>query len=85
MYSALISKSSTVALIPRLSSTGLRVRPTSVSSTKVLHVPRADLDHVGILLDQLARTAGPSLRSPPAVPNLSPVSRRIFSPSSPMP
>ena len=34
MYSALISKSSTVALIPRLSSTGLRVRPTSVSSTK---------------------------------------------------
>ena len=34
MYSALISRSLIVALMPRLSSTGLSVLPTSVSSTK---------------------------------------------------
>ena len=53
MYSALISRSSIVALMPRLSSTGFRVWPTSVSNDEVLHVARADLDHVGVFGHQL--------------------------------
>ncbi len=38
-----------VALMPRFSSTGLRVWPTSVSRREILHVASADLNHIGVL------------------------------------
>ena len=53
MYSADISRSLTVALMPRFSSTGVRVRPHFLEQVEVLHVPGADLEDVGVALDQL--------------------------------
>ena len=48
MYSALISSSWRVLARPRLRRTGLRSWPSSLSSSKVLHVPGAHLDDVHI-------------------------------------
>ena len=55
MYSAESSSSSSVADMPRLSSTGLRARPAALQQREVLHVARADLDAVGVLVDELQR------------------------------
>ena len=52
MYSADISMSLTVALMPRFSSTGLCVWPTSLSKIEVLHVAGADLEHIAVALHQ---------------------------------
>ena len=53
MYSAAISHSSIVADSPRLSSTGMRVLADRAQQCEVLHVARADLQHVGIARDEL--------------------------------
>ena len=53
MYSADSSHSSIVAAMPRLSSTGLRCAAQLLEQREVLHVARADLEHVAVLLDQL--------------------------------
>ena len=53
MYSADSSHSSIVAEMPRLSSTGLRDVAELAQQREVLHVARADLEDVGVLLDQL--------------------------------
>ena len=55
MYSAESSSSSSVADMPRFSSTGLRARPRALEQREVLHVARADLDAVGVLVDELQR------------------------------
>ena len=52
-YSADISRSLTVALMPRLSRTGIRVLPHLLEQVEVLHVAGADLEDVGVPLDQL--------------------------------
>ena len=53
MYSAAISNSSTVAPKPRLSITGAG-DPTDVAQQRVvLHVPRADLEDVRVLGDDV--------------------------------
>ena len=41
--------------MPRFSSTGLRDAAGTLQQREVLHVARADLDHVGILLHQVER------------------------------
>ena len=41
--------------MPRFSRTGLRDRPGTFKQRKILHVARADLDHVGILFHQVER------------------------------
>ena len=52
MYSAASRNSSSVALRPRFSSTGLALLADRVEQVEVLHVARADLQHVGVLRDQ---------------------------------
>ena len=47
-----MSRSLTVALMPRFKSTGLRVLADLLQQVEVLHVAGADLEHVGLLLDQ---------------------------------
>ena len=41
--------------MPRFSSTGLRAASGALQQREILHVARADLDHVGVLLDQVER------------------------------
>ena len=53
MYSAAISSSSSVELRPRLSSAGMPRAADLAQQRVVLHVARADLDHVGDLGDRL--------------------------------
>ena len=53
MYSADISRSLTVALIPRLSRTGSPGPADLLEQVEVLHVPGADLEDVGVPLDEL--------------------------------
>ena len=48
MYSALSSNSSIVADMPRFSSTGLSISPSAAQQVIVLHVARADLQHVDV-------------------------------------
>ena len=70
--------------MPRFSSTGFARRPARLQQRKVLHVARADLDDVRVLLDQVhvsVSTASVTM----ARPNCSRISARIFSPSSPRP
>ena len=52
-YSAASSHSCTVAEKPRLRSTGIRVSADFAQQRKVLHVPRADLQHIRISSDEL--------------------------------
>ena len=52
MYSAASSNSSNVAEGPRFNNTGRPLRPHGFQEAEVLHVPRADLQHVGIAGDQ---------------------------------
>ena len=61
------------------------VRPTSLSRCEVLHVAGADLDDVGIPLDESRPGAGPSPRSRPACRTARRRLARIFRPSSPRP
>ena len=51
MYSAAISHSSMVAVMPRLSSTGFPARADRLEQPEVGHVAGADLQHVGVLGD----------------------------------
>ncbi|MEI2821695.1 MAG: hypothetical protein V9E81_16565 [Marmoricola sp.] len=51
MYSAAISHSSIVAVIPRLRSTGFIGLADGLQQTEVGHVAGADLQHVGVLRD----------------------------------
>ena len=53
MYSALISRSLTLALMPRFNSTGRARLPDFGEQVEILHVAGADLEHVGIAIDQL--------------------------------
>ena len=53
MYSAAINSSLIVADRPRLRSTGRRTRPELGEQGEVLHVARADLQHVGVLGDEI--------------------------------
>ena len=55
MYSAAISHSSMVAVIPRLSSTGLPALADGLQQPEVRHVAGADLEHVGVLRDDRRR------------------------------
>ena len=50
-YSAAISHSSMVAVMPRLSSTGLPALADGLEQAEVGHVAGADLEHVGVLGD----------------------------------
>ncbi len=52
-YSADISRSSTVALIPALEQHGALRLADFRQQVEVLHVPGADLEHVGVLVDQI--------------------------------
>ena len=54
-YSAAIRNSSSVADMPRFSSTGFFARPARLQQREILHVAGADLDHVGVLFDQFER------------------------------
>ena len=56
MYSAESSHSSIVAEMPRFSSTGFRDAAQLAEQREVLHVARADLEDVGVLVDQLDLT-----------------------------
>ena len=84
MYSAAISHSSTVAVIPRLSSTGLPASPTACSSPKLamLRVPICSMS-------ACSATTGTSRASTTSVtigrPVASRVSTRISRPSRPRP
>ena len=81
MYSAASSSSSIVALGPRLSSTGSISVADRFQQAIVLHVARADLQHVGI-----SATSSTSSVATTSVTTARPVSSRavasIFSPSS---
>jgi len=41
--------------MPRFSRTGLWARPARLKQRKILHVARADLNHIGVLIDQVER------------------------------
>ena len=53
MYSADIRNSSSVADMPRFSSTGFLRASRALQQREVLHVARADLDGVGVALDEV--------------------------------
>ena len=84
MYSAAISRSSTVEDEPRLSSTGFGARPDLGEQREVRHVARADLDHVRDLDDRLDVARIHQLRHE-RQPGLLARLRRISSASSPRP
>ena len=62
MYSADIRRSLTVAAIPALQEDRGPGPANLLEEVKVLHVPGANLDHVGILDDQIKLDGGPSPR-----------------------
>ena len=62
MYSAASSHSSSVALIPRLRSTGRLLAPHGAEERAVLHVPRTNLEHVRVLGDEADGTRLEDLR-----------------------
>ena len=59
MYSADMSRSFTVALMPRLSSTGVLRLAALLQQVEVLHVAGADLEHVGVAARPARPAAGP--------------------------
>ncbi len=72
-YSAAISSSSSVAESPRFKQHRQLRPPGALQQGIVLHIPGADLDHVGVLLDQLQRFVVQRLghnAQPEALPHL---------------
>jgi hypothetical protein len=53
MYSAANSHSSSVADSPRFNRTGIRALPGPAQQREVLHVARADLNHVAVTFDEI--------------------------------
>ena len=71
-----------VADSPRLSSTGLRLRAHRLEQREVLHVARADLQHVGVARRPARRRAVSITSVTIGSPVFARASARIFSPSS---
>ena len=84
MYSADMSRSLTVALMPRLSRIGFLVRPHSLSRSKFCML-RAPIWRMSAYRSTSGTCRGSMTSVTTGMPNRSPAARKILSPSRPSP